>query len=40
MISEELIRAFLGYAGEIEVVEPQILKNQLIRRAKDLLSKY
>ena len=40
MISEELIRAFLGYAGEIEVVEPLILKNQLIRRAKDLLSKY
>ena len=40
MISEELIRAFLGYAGEIEVVEPLVLKNQLIKRAKDLLSKY
>ena len=40
MISEELIRAFLGYAGEIEVVEPLTLKNQLIKRAKELLSKY
>ena len=40
MISEELIRAFLGYAGEIEVVEPFTLKNQLIKRAKELLSKY
>jgi predicted DNA-binding transcriptional regulator YafY len=40
IISEELIRAFLSYAGDIEVIEPISLRNQLIKRAKDLLSKY
>jgi predicted DNA-binding transcriptional regulator YafY len=40
IISEELIRALLSYAGDIEVIEPISLQVQLIKRAKELLSKY
>ena len=33
-ISEELIRSILSYGGEIEVVSPQVLKDEVIKRAK------
>ncbi len=33
-ISEELIRSILSYGGEIEVLQPKELKDEVIRRAK------
>jgi len=33
-ISEELIRSILSYGGEIEVISPQILKDEVVKRAK------
>lgn len=36
-VSEELIRAILSYGGEIKVLEPKTLKDELQRRAKLLL---
>ena len=36
-VSEELIRAILSYGGEIMVLEPKTLKDELQRRAKKIL---
>ncbi len=33
-ISEELIRSILSYGGEIEVLSPQVLKDEVFKRAK------
>lgn len=40
MVSEELIRVLLSYAGELTVIEPQTLRKELIKRANDLLNRY
>jgi len=39
-VSEELIRSFLSYGGEIEVIEPGYLKRELQERAHAILGKY
>lgn len=36
-VSEELIRSFMSYGGEIEVVEPESLKQEIQSRAKAIL---
>jgi predicted DNA-binding transcriptional regulator YafY len=36
IVSEELIRSFLSYAGEIEVLQPENLRNIMAKRAKSL----
>lgn len=36
-VTEELIRGLLSYAGEIEVVEPINLKEELIKRSQNLI---
>jgi len=36
VVSEELIRAFLSYAGEIEVLQPESLRTIMAKRAKSL----
>jgi predicted DNA-binding transcriptional regulator YafY len=40
MISEELIRLILSYGGEIEVLEPANLRDELIRRLKKMNESY
>lgn len=40
LISEELIRSILSYGGELEVVEPQILREELVRRLKKMNESY
>ena len=37
-VSEELIRAILSYGGEIQVLEPKALKDEVIKRAKKMSS--
>lgn len=37
-VSEELIRAILSYGGEIKVLEPKVLKDEVIKRAKKMSS--
>lgn len=37
-ISEELIRDFLSYGGEIEIKEPKLLRDELQKRAKAILN--
>ena len=37
-VSEELIRTILSYGGELNVVEPQSLKKEIHKRAKQLLN--
>jgi predicted DNA-binding transcriptional regulator YafY len=32
IISEELIRSFLSFGGEIEILEPESLRNTMIKR--------
>lgn len=39
-VSEELIRSFLSYAGEVEIVEPESLRKQIYERAQAILSNY
>lgn len=39
-ISEELIRSILSFGGEIEVVEPPILKEHIVRRIKAMVENY
>ncbi len=39
-ISEELIRAFLSYGGEIEVLAPELLRDHIIRRVKSMVDNY
>jgi predicted DNA-binding transcriptional regulator YafY len=40
LLSEEFIRNLLGYAGEVEVVEPLALRNIMKERATALLKRY
>ena len=40
LISEELIRLILSYGGELEVVEPQLLREELVRRLKKMNESY
>ena len=40
IVSEELIRTILSYGGEIEVIEPKILRNTIVNRLTDLCAKY
>lgn len=40
LISEEFIRALLGYAGEIEILEPQQLRNTFSERVEQLAKIY
>lgn len=37
-ISEELIREIMSYSGEIEVIEPKELKDELLKRANRILN--
>lgn len=39
-ISEELIRAILGYGGEIKVIGPTKLKTEILHRAKKLINEH
>jgi len=39
-VSEELIRNLLSYGGEIEVTEPESLRQEIQERAQAILSKY
>jgi len=40
LVTEEFIRSLLGYAGEVEVIEPQSLRQTLKERAQALLKRY
>lgn len=39
-VSEELIRSLLSYGGEVEVVAPEFLKEQLLERARAIVNSY
>ncbi len=39
-ISEELIRGLLSYGGEIQVMQPEILKDQIVNRVKAMVEQY
>jgi predicted DNA-binding transcriptional regulator YafY len=39
-ISEELIRGLLSYGGEIQVIQPEILKDQIVNRVKAMVEQY
>lgn len=39
-ISEELIRELMSYGGDIEVVEPELLREHMIRRIKAMVENY
>ncbi len=40
LVSEELIRNFMSYAGEIEVIEPASLRQLIVKRLVDMCDKY
>lgn len=40
IISEELIRSFLSYGGELEVVEPESLRNTIKKRIVEMSERY
>jgi predicted DNA-binding transcriptional regulator YafY len=40
LISEELIRSLLSYAGEVEVLEPLILREMMVKRLVEMCDKY
>lgn len=40
IVSEELIRSILSYGGEIELVEPENLRNTIIRRLREMCENY
>jgi predicted DNA-binding transcriptional regulator YafY len=40
LVSEEFIRNLLGYAGELEILEPKSLRNSMAERAKQLNNVY
>jgi predicted DNA-binding transcriptional regulator YafY len=40
LVTEEFIRSLLGYAGEVEVLEPESLRSTLKERAQALLKRY
>lgn len=39
-VSEELIRSLLSYGGEVEIVEPESLKEELLERAEAIVDSY
>jgi predicted DNA-binding transcriptional regulator YafY len=39
-LSEELIRTLLSYGGEIEIIEPQKLKELIVHRIKSMQKVY
>lgn len=39
-VSEELIRSLLSYGGEVEVVEPEHLRQELLARARSIVGHY
>jgi predicted DNA-binding transcriptional regulator YafY len=39
-LSEELIRELLSYGGDIEVLEPELLRDHMIRRIKAMVENY
>jgi len=39
-ISEELIRELMSYGGDIEVLEPELLREHVIRRIKSMVENY
>jgi predicted DNA-binding transcriptional regulator YafY len=39
-ISEELIRSLLSYGGEVEIAEPETLKQEIFERAQSILKNY
>jgi predicted DNA-binding transcriptional regulator YafY len=40
LISEELIRSILSYGGELEVIQPELLREELVRRLKKMNESY
>lgn len=40
LISEELIRSLLSYAGEVEVIEPVSLREMMVKRLVEMCDKY
>lgn len=40
IISEELIRTFLSYGGEIEITEPESLRSTIVKRLKEMYENY
>lgn len=40
IVSEELIRSFMSYGGELEVVEPENLRNTIKKRIVDMSERY
>lgn len=40
LVSEEFIRNLLGYAGELEILEPKSLRQSMAERAKQLNKVY
>ena len=40
LISEELIRSLLSYAGEVEVIEPLSLREMMVKRLVEMCDKY
>jgi predicted DNA-binding transcriptional regulator YafY len=40
IVSEELIRLFLSFGGEVEIIEPESLRNQIIKRVEEMQLKY
>lgn len=40
LISEELIRSLLSYAGEVEVMEPASLREMMVKRLMEMCDKY
>jgi predicted DNA-binding transcriptional regulator YafY len=40
IVSEELIRTFLSYGGEIEIIEPENLRNLIVKRLRDMCEIY
>ena len=40
LISEEFIRALLGFAGEVEVLAPESLRNEIRQRAQVMFANY
>jgi predicted DNA-binding transcriptional regulator YafY len=40
LISEELIRSLLSYAGEVEVLEPLSLREMMVKRLVEMCDKY
>lgn len=40
IVSEELIRTFLSYGGEIEIIEPEHFRTMLVKRLREMFETY